>query len=97
MLASDTPVLGCCSPNALKYWYLPIIKNYPLPRYYIGQLVLHCIPRPNGQILHPVTVIGMFWSGSYWIYTIEFPPNHPEFIHETSEIEEVEEHQLEPI
>jgi hypothetical protein len=96
MLALDA--LGLCSnANALRYWHLPIIKNYPLPKYYIGQLVLHCINHPQGEILHPVTVIGLFWGCGEWTYMIEFPADHPMFERESSELDEVEEHQLEPM
>ena len=98
MLAVDAPKLGlCCNANAFRFWHLPIIKNYPLPKYYIGQLVLHCIDHPKGQILHPVTVVGLFWSGRDWTYMIEFPPNHPDFELEKSELDEVTEDRLEPI
>ena len=98
MLAVDAPNLGlCCNATALSFWHLRIIKNYPLPKYYIGELVLHCIAHPKGEILHPVTVVGLFWTGSYWTYMIEFPLDHPHFKREESELDEVEEYLLEPI
>lgn len=98
MLAVDVPTLGlCCNASAFRFWHLRIIKNYPLPKYYIGELVLHCMAHPKGQILHPVTVVGLFWTGRDWTYMIEFPLDHPHFKREDSELDEVEEHQLEPI
>ena len=98
MLQPNAPNFGVAfGVNALKYWHLPITKNYSLPKYYIGELVLHRIDHPNGEILHPVTVIGMFYIGDEWIYMIELPTNHPDFKPEDSELDEVEEHQLESI
>ena len=84
-------------PACLYFWQLPITKKYKLPKYYVGQVVLHRINQPNGEILHPVEVLGLWWNGCDWVYMIEFSTTHPEFKDREREIEEVEEFQLEAI
>lgn len=96
MLASQTPTLGnCCDVSALKFWYLRIIKNYDNPEYYIGETVLHRMKHPQGEILHPVTVFGMLWTGVNWEYAVQFPKNHPRFKPEDSEWDWLEDYQIE--
>ncbi|WP_138506716.1 hypothetical protein [Nostoc sp. PA-18-2419] len=78
MLASDAPTLGCrCSANALKFWHLRISKTFSKPEYYIGQTVLHKMKVKQGEILHPVEVIGICWTGRDWQYAVELPEDHP--------------------
>ena len=80
MLSSNTPNLGlCCNANALDFWHLRISKSFKKPEYYIGQTVLQIIPVRQGQILHPVRVIGLSWTGIDWEYFVELPKNHPLF------------------
>lgn len=96
MLAVDAPKLGlCCNTNALKFWYLRISKTFDKPEYYIGQTVLHRIRVRQGEILHPVTVVGIRWSGADWAYAVEFPEDHPQFEPEDRAWDELECHQLE--
>lgn len=98
MLAFDAPTLGlCCNANALKFWHLRISKTFNKPEYYIGQTVLHRIQVRQGEILHPVTVIGLWWNGRDWMYFVEFPEDHPQFQHEDHEWDEVADHQIEPM
>jgi hypothetical protein len=70
---------SCCSHS------LQIIEDFDQPEYYIGQLVWHRIKRPNGEILHPVQIIGLYWCGVGWEYAVTFPPDHPQFINEDYE------------
>ena len=96
MLAVDAPNLGkCCSANALKFWYLQIIKTYDKPEYYIGQTVLHRIKVRQGEILHPVEVIGISWTGMDWQYSVSLPENHPWFEVDDNEREWVDDQELE--
>lgn len=81
-------------PACLYFWQLPVTKKYPLPKYYLGQIVLHVIKRPNGEILNPVEVIGLWWTGAEWEYLVELPPHHPSFKSE-EEVVYLEEWQLE--
>jgi hypothetical protein len=98
MLAVDAPNLGNCrNANALNFWHLPIIKTYDKPEYYIGQTVLHKIKVRQGEILHPVTVIGLKWSGVDWVYAVELPEDHPQFEPENHQWDEYEGWLLEPM
>ncbi|MHC5915547.1 MAG: hypothetical protein ACYTXE_32160 [Nostoc sp.] len=78
MLAVDVPTLGICD-RAPQFWRLRITKEFDKPEYFIGQTVLHKMKVRQGEILHPVTVIGIRWSGSDWAYAVEFPEDHPQF------------------
>jgi hypothetical protein len=95
MLALNAPVSGCCDVNALKFWHLKITKNFDKPEYYIGQAVLHRMKVKQGEILHPVTIIGMYWTGFDWSYFIQLPSDHPHFEEENHGWDEVDNHQLE--
>lgn len=96
MLASDALVLRFCC-NAFDFWHLRITKAFDQPEFYIGETVLHRINVSQGEILHPVKVIGLYWCGIGWIYCVQFPKNHPQFKPEDNEWGEFEEHQLEPM
>lgn len=78
MLAVDVPTLGIYD-RAPQFWRLRISKTFDKPEYYIGQTVLHRIRVRQGEILHPVTVVGIRWSGADWAYAVEFPEDHPQF------------------
>lgn len=96
MLAVDAPNLGsCCNVNALKFWHLRISKTFDKPEYYIGQTVLHRIKVRQGEILHPVIVIGLWWNANSWVYFIELPEDHPLFDPSEHQISEAEDWQLE--
>jgi hypothetical protein len=96
MLAVDAPNLGsCCNANALKFWHLRISKVFTKPEYYIGQSVLHKMKVKQGEILHPVTVIGLWWSGNSWTYFIQLPEDHPQFDPDEHQVTELEHWQLE--
>ena len=96
MIASDAPTLGIFR-QASKFWRLRITKKFDKPEYYIGQTVLHKIKVRQGEILHPVTVIGLYWTNIDWMYFIQLPEDHPQFKTEDHEWDEVEDHQLEPM
>ena len=96
MLAFDAPNLGkFCNANAFRFWHLRISKTFDKPEYYIGQTVLHRIQVRQGEILHPVTVIGVRWAGDEWLYSVEFPEDHPQFHPENHGWDELDQHQLE--
>lgn len=97
MLAVEAPISDCCNANAFRFWHLPISKAFEKPKYYLGQTVLHLIKVRQGEILHPVTVIGLWWTGVDWMYFVEFPEDHPQFKHEDNEFAEVAEWQIEPM
>ncbi|HEY9708309.1 MAG TPA: hypothetical protein V6D48_08900 [Oculatellaceae cyanobacterium] len=97
MLALNAPVSGCCDANALKFWHLRVSKTFDKPEYYIGQTVLHKIKVRQGEILHPVTIIGLYWTGIDWCYFIQLPQDHPQFKPEDHQWDEADSHQLEPI
>ena len=96
MLAVDVPTLGNFR-QAPQFWRLRITKEFDKPEYYIGQTVLHRIKVRQGEILHPITVIGLYWSGIDWIYIIDLPENHPQFKLEDHTWGEAQDWQLEPM
>ena len=68
-----------CSRSA--FWNLPetdFFSDFYQPAYYIGQTVLHRMKVEGGEILHPVKVMGIRWTGMDWEYEVLFPPDHPE-------------------
>lgn len=95
MLASNAPNLGCFNANALDFWHLRISKAFGKPEYYIGQIVLHRMKVKQGEILHPVVVLGIAWTGGDWEYTVKIPPEHPWFEVDDREREWIREDQLE--
>lgn len=97
MLTVDAPISGCCSANAFDFWHLRIIKTYGKPEYFIGQTVLHRIEVRQGEILHPVEVIGISWTGNDWQYDVSFPKDHPWFEVGEHEAEWVDVDEIEPI
>lgn len=98
MLASNASSLSICSnANALQFWHLRISKVFKKPEYYIGQTVLHKMRVQQGEILHPVTVIGMYWNGFSWCYAVELPEDHPEFEIENHQWDFMDYFQLEPM
>ncbi|MHC5765736.1 MAG: hypothetical protein ACYTXI_08935 [Nostoc sp.] len=96
MIASDAPTLGIFR-QASKFWRLQISKEFDKPEYYIGQTVLHKMKVRQGEILHPVTVIGLRWSGFDWMYAVELPEDHPQFHPENHGWDEYENYLLEPM
>lgn len=98
MLSSNTPNLGkCCNANALHFWHLRITRNFALPKYYIGQTVFHVIKVKQGEILHPVTIIGIAWNRTSWDYQIELPSDHPHINCDDLELLWLFENEIEPI
>lgn len=97
MVALNAPVSGCCDVNALSFWHLRITKAFSKPGYHIGQTVLHRMTVPRGEILHPVEVIGLFWTGAFWQYAVSLPEEHPWFEVDDREVEWVDECQVEPM
>jgi hypothetical protein len=81
----------CCS------YSLQIIGDFDQPEYYIGQLVMHCIKRCNGEILHPVRILGVFWTGMDWQYAVSLPEHHPWFEFDDREVEWLDDHELEAL
>ncbi|MBD2569864.1 hypothetical protein H6G59_18575 [Anabaena lutea FACHB-196] len=57
--------------------------------------MLHRIRKKNGEILHPVYIDGLRFSGAEWVYAVNLPEDHPDWILEDSEWAEVEEEDLE--
>lgn len=96
MLALDVPNLGVFQ-QASKFWRLQVSKEFSKPEYFLGQTVLHKIQVRQGEILHPVTVIGVRWDGFGWMYAVELPEDHPQFEPEDHGWDELERWQLEPM
>jgi hypothetical protein len=98
MLAVDAPVLGlCCNANALRFWHLRVSRVFDKPGYYIGQTVLHKMKVRQGEILHPVEVIGIFWTGIDWQYAVSLPEDHPYFEVDEREDEWLDDYEVEPM
>jgi len=96
MLAVDVPTLGIYD-RAPQFWRLRITKEFDKPEYFIGQTVLHRIKVRQGEILHPVEVIGIFWTGMDWQYGVSLPEEHPWFEVDDREVEWVDDHEVEPM
>lgn len=96
MLAVDAPTLGNFR-QAPQFWRLRIAKEFDKPEYFIGQTVLHRIKVRQGEILYPVDVIGIFWTGMDWQYAVSLPEEHPWFEVDDREVEWVDDHELEPM
>jgi len=96
MLAVDVPTLGICD-RAPQFWRLRITKEFDKPEYFIGQTVLHKTKVKQGEILYPVTVLGLSWTGMDWQYSISLPEDHPWFEPDDNEREWVDDRELEPI
>lgn len=94
MLPVESPY-RVSEPACLYFWQLPVTKEFEQPKYYIGQIVLHIIKQEKGEILHPVKIIGIFWTGGKWEYAINLPKEHPEFQEEEDEVTLVNDWNLE--
>lgn len=94
MLAVDVPTLGICD-RAPQFWRLRISKEFDKPEYYIGQTVLHRIKVRQGDILYPVKVVGLSWTGMDWQYAVTLPKVHPWFEVDDNEREWVDDQELE--
>ena len=77
------------------FWQLPVTKEFDQPEYYIGQTVFHLMKVEQGEILHPVTVHGVAWTGVDWEYLVELPPSHPRFKKEDREWDWLGDYELE--
>lgn len=93
MLPLSSSLQDCAAPCCS--YSLQIIGEFSQPEYYIGQLVLHRIKRPNGEILHPVQILGVFWTGLDWQYAVSYPPDHPHFQIDDGEFDWIDDWQLE--
>lgn len=96
MISFHSPETLCCSSN--DFWHLPISKTEfdRQPEYHLGQTVFHKIQRTGGEILHPAKIVGLYWDGIDWVYSIDLPPEHPQFQVEDCEwLSEVSHWQLE--
>jgi hypothetical protein len=96
MLAVDAPTLGIFS-QAPQFWRLRITKEFDKPEYFIGQTVLHKTKVKQGEILYPVTVVGLSWTGMDWQYSVSLPEDHPWFKPDDNEREWVDDRELEPM
>ncbi|ODG97886.1 hypothetical protein A4S05_11550 [Nostoc sp. KVJ20] len=96
MLAVDAPTLGIFS-QASKFWRLRITKEFDKPEYFIGQTVLHKTKVKQGEILYPVMVVGLSWTGMDWQYRVSLPEDHPWFEVGDNESEWVDDGELEPM
>lgn len=65
--------------SSIDFWYLPIPKKFTKPKYNLGQRVFHRITQREGEILHPVEVTALSWTGADWEYGVDFPKDHPQF------------------
>ena len=66
-------------------WRIPdnkYFESFYHPEYFIGQTILHRIKVTGGEILHPVTIIGLYWTGTDWEYEALLPTDHPQFVPE---------------
>ncbi|MEH2262413.1 hypothetical protein [Nostoc sp.] len=96
MLAVDGPTLGNFRQTP-KFWRLRVSKEFSKPEYYIGQTVLHKTRVRQGEILCPVTVLGLSWTGMDWQYRVSLPEDHPWFEVDDRESEWVDDRELEPM
>lgn len=89
--------IGCLQFTS---WDIPDVdffKGFYHPEYFIGQTVLHRMKRNSGEILHPVIVYGLYWTGVDWEYEVLLPYDHPEWVEEDNECERLALFQTEPI
>ena len=84
-------------PTFLHFWKIPICKKFPLPIYYVGQIVLQRIKQPNGEILHPVEIVGFWYTDNEWYYIYKLTPGHPSYKEGVSSFEESYDFELEAI
>jgi hypothetical protein len=96
MLAVDVPTFGIYD-RVPQFWRLRVSREFDKPEYFIGQTVLHRIKVRQGEILHPVKVIGLRWTGFDWIYSVQLPEDHPQFKDEDHGWDEVEGYEVEPM
>ena len=55
---------------------LELGEDFYLPTYCIGQTVFHCMKVNQGEILHPVLINGLFWTGGDWEYSVYLPEEY---------------------
>lgn len=96
MLAVDVPTLGIRNRDP-QFWRLRITKEFHKPEYFIGQRVLHRMKVRQGEILYPVRVLGLTWTGIDWEYFVELPKYHPWFKAEDREVEWLNDWLIEPM
>jgi len=80
-----------------QFYELLVSQEFDKPEYAIGEVVWNVIKLSEGQILHPVTITGAYWTGIDWEYCAVLPPNHPQFEEGDHESEWMSQWQLEPI
>lgn len=95
MLPFSSLLQGCVASHCS--YSLKIIEEFGQPEYYIGQLILHRIKLCNGEILHPVQVCGVLWTGIDWEYAVTLPSDHPQFVEEDHEWDLLNDWLLEPM
>lgn len=76
-MLADQPFWGLDCDGAPRFWYLRVSRIFDQPKYFIGQTVFHVMKVERGEILHPVTIIGIGWSRTKWEYEVELPSDHP--------------------
>ncbi len=86
-----------CSCNSFGFEDFDYFDNYYPPRYSIRQVVLHKLRVHQGEILHPVVVYGLLWTGIDWVYLVQLSSTHPWFVYEDRECLELEEHFIEAL
>lgn len=89
--------IGC---QCLTSWEIPdddYFESFYHPEYCIGQTVLHKMRASGGEILHPVIVHGVWWTGIDWEYNVLLPADHPEWVEEDNESRQLAEWLIEPI
>ena len=81
-------------------WEIPdddYFQGFYHPEYFIGQTILHRMKVTGGEILHPVKVIGLWWTGVDWEYEVLLPPDHPEWVEEDNQVKHLELYYIEKI
>lgn len=81
-----------------QFYKLPVSQEFDKPEYGIGEVVWNVIDlSDDGQILHPVTITGLSWTGVDWEYLALLPESHPQFETEDHECVWMPRWQLEPM
>lgn len=96
-MLADSPFWGLDCDDAPRFWYLRVSRVFSQPRYYIGQAVFHVMKVKQGEILHPVTIIGIGWNRARWEYEVELPMNHPHLDCDDLEYVWLFENEIEPM
>lgn len=71
---------GFLAADPFRIWFVRVpLGQFESPKFHFGQLVIHWLEVPGGQIGGSATVVGMTWLYDHWEYDLEFLPGHPEY------------------